>query len=777
MYVYILICIYQLGIDRGTFLGTVQKYIGMDPFSKLFRGRGMLKKLVSSAKIMEKVVKDVVEKRIHTGERKNDILDIMLNAKDPVSGEKLSLQSVGEQLVTFLIAGHETTSGLLSFTWYLLSQNPEIERKVIAEVDHVLGRDMDRTIEWKDVSNLKYLDLVFKESLRLYPTAPAFSKVALRDFKYGKYIIKKGLNFMVNVWGLHRNPKCWENPEVCDPMRFASWKERHPGSYFPFGSGQRSCIGMQFALVEAKIVVAMILRRYRVVCPSSYKLGLTFLLTIKPSNLLMTLQPRDPKENISSEMIDLDAMKEEYNRSLEAETNEKNEHSSAPILSLPPKNENKILSKYPFHIYYGSNMGAASAFASRIYEKCNKLNLNGCLGELDDFVMDSTNIFSKSDCSPSVIIIVTSTYNGNPPDNAKKFHSYIKNIKINSSIFQNIHFAVFGCGNTQWAASYQAMPTFCDENLATYGGNRLLERGYANADGIFEEAFDKWEIELWSKITPNSSVTVDDVNKIEECIYKLTEMKDVDVGRGENLSIGFNDDKTRELQIIQNKEMLKISKSEDIRSTRFIKLQLPLTVSYKAGDHLGIWPVNPTIQVESLCKRLNWNPDMCIIITKRAPSDSRIGSRIGGKPDVRNLGISLDGYDKTVPYPLDSILTLRKLLTSFLDINGPLNRKAVLILSRNSECPPEVKVLSQISSSLSYFKESKISSLKMNILEVLNEYKSIFISPSTLLSILNPLKLRYYSISSSPLLDGANFVDITVGKLTWVDKDSARHQV
>jgi cytochrome P450/NADPH-cytochrome P450 reductase len=119
------------------------------------------------------------------------------------------------------VAGHETTSGMLSFALYLLSQNEEFETKALAEVDKVIGRDLTSTIEWKHVAQLKYLDMIFKEALRLYPTAPGFYKMALRDCSYGKYTIKKGTAFVNLAWGLHRNPRCWPEPERFNPERFA----------------------------------------------------------------------------------------------------------------------------------------------------------------------------------------------------------------------------------------------------------------------------------------------------------------------------------------------------------------------------------------------------------------------------------------------------------------------------------------------------------------------------------------------------------------------------
>jgi cytochrome P450/NADPH-cytochrome P450 reductase len=230
----------------------------------------------------------VADRRRHPlPDGQHDILDTMLEATDSQTGERLSDENIRYQLVTFLIAGHETTSGLLTFTLYELLKHPEILAKAQAHVDEVLG---NRAPRYEDLVKLTYLDQILKETLRLFPSAPAFSLQPLEDTVLGgRYPVKKGQPITVITYQLHRDPAVWgDEAETFDPDRFVFERaEALPkNAWKPFGNGQRSCIGRGFALQEATLFLAMMLQRFEVTAVDPhYQLKIKQTLTIKPEGL------------------------------------------------------------------------------------------------------------------------------------------------------------------------------------------------------------------------------------------------------------------------------------------------------------------------------------------------------------------------------------------------------------------------------------------------------------------------------------------------------------
>jgi cytochrome P450/NADPH-cytochrome P450 reductase len=220
----------------------------------------------------------------------------MLSGVDKKSGERLDDLNIRYQVITFLIAGHETTSGLLSFAIYFLLQNPEVLARAYEEVDRVLGPDPSGPPSYAQVNQLTYLDQVLKESLRLWPTAPVFALSPHKETMIGeRYRMKKPYQIVVLTPMLHRDPAVWgERAEVFDPANFSREAERRrpANAYKPFGNGQRACIGRQFALQEAALVLGMVLQRFKLIDHTGYRLQLKETLTIKPDGFRIRVRRR-----------------------------------------------------------------------------------------------------------------------------------------------------------------------------------------------------------------------------------------------------------------------------------------------------------------------------------------------------------------------------------------------------------------------------------------------------------------------------------------------------
>ncbi len=239
---------------------------------------------------MTNLVDEVVEARLEEGVESRDLLGLMLTEGHPMTGERLDRVNIRNQAITFVVAGHETTSGALSFALYYLTRHPELLAKARAEVDAVWG---DREPAFGDVAKLRHVRRCLDEAMRLWPTAPGYSREAREDVVLGgKHPMRKGDWVIVPLPLVHRDPAVWADPERFDPDRFepAAVKKRRAQAYKPFGTGERACIGRQFALHEAVLALGMVLQRYDFEADPSYELKIVESLTLKPSGF--TLRPR-----------------------------------------------------------------------------------------------------------------------------------------------------------------------------------------------------------------------------------------------------------------------------------------------------------------------------------------------------------------------------------------------------------------------------------------------------------------------------------------------------
>ncbi|MFJ5775536.1 cytochrome P450 [Streptomyces sp. NPDC093094] len=244
---------------------------------------------------LNRTVDDLVRARRTSGASGGgDLLDRMLDTAHPETGERLAARNVRHQVITFLVAGHETTSGALSFALHHLALHPEAAARARAEVDRVWGAT--GAPGYEQVARLRYVRRVLDESLRLWPTAPAFAREARQDTVLaGTHPMRRGAWALVLVASLHRDPQVWgPDPERFDPDRFdaGAVRARPPHTFKPFGTGARACIGRQFALHEATLVLGLLLRRYELVPDPGYRLTVTERLTLMPDGLRLHLRPR-----------------------------------------------------------------------------------------------------------------------------------------------------------------------------------------------------------------------------------------------------------------------------------------------------------------------------------------------------------------------------------------------------------------------------------------------------------------------------------------------------
>jgi len=200
----------------------------------------------------------------------------------------MSDQQLRDEVLTLLLAGHETTANALSWTLFLLAQHPDTAANLQSEYRHVLR---GRLPQMDDLPQLPLTRMVIEESMRLYPPAWAVGRHALEADEIGGHTIPKGAYVMVFQYVTHRHPDFWEQPDAFDPERFAAERStgRHRFAYFPFGGGPRLCIGNQFALIEAQLILATILSRHQLLLSPTARVIPEPLVTLRPrGSLLMT---------------------------------------------------------------------------------------------------------------------------------------------------------------------------------------------------------------------------------------------------------------------------------------------------------------------------------------------------------------------------------------------------------------------------------------------------------------------------------------------------------
>ncbi|HUS10086.1 MAG TPA: cytochrome P450 [Pyrinomonadaceae bacterium] len=234
------------------------------------------------ARDIDAIVYRIIDERRNSKRDEGDLLSMLLKATDE-DGSRLSNQQLRDEVMTIFLAGHETTALTLSWTWYLLAQNPETEKKFHAELDDELS---GRLPTMEDLPRLKYTEMIAKESMRLYPPAYALGREAINDCEIGGFRVPAGAQVFMFQWSTQRDARFFPEPETFAPER---WTPEFSASlpkyaYFPFGGGPRACIGNYFAMMEVILLLATIGQRFR------FSLVPDQAVTLMPA---MSLRPAD----------------------------------------------------------------------------------------------------------------------------------------------------------------------------------------------------------------------------------------------------------------------------------------------------------------------------------------------------------------------------------------------------------------------------------------------------------------------------------------------------
>ncbi|MGW0908931.1 bifunctional cytochrome P450/NADPH--P450 reductase [Streptomyces sp. NPDC002853] len=619
----------------------------------------------------------------------DDLLGLMLSAAHPGDGTTLDTANIRNQVITFLIAGHETTSGAMSFALYYLAKHPAVLDLVRREVDALWGDNPDPEPTFDDVGRLSYTRQVLNEALRLWPTAAAFGRHAREDTLLGGLIpLRKGQGVTVLAPMLHRQPVWGDNPELFDPARFTAEAEaaRSPHAFKPFGTGERACIGRQFALHEATMLLGMLVHRYRLHDHAGYRLTVKETLTLKPDGFTLTLTPRTAADRVHGALPGVTAA-----------------HSVADpdAAALPARVRPGTRALF----LHGSNYGTCRDFAAQLADEAASMGCETEVAPLDEYAGALPR--------DRPVIITAASYNGRPTDDATAFASWLDGAADTTA--DDVAYAVLGVGDRNWAATYQHVPTRFDERLAELGGTRLLERTAADASGDLGGAVREFTARLRGALlerygdldapaAPDSTVSSD--------AYEVRE-----------LTGGPLDALAARHGLVP----MTVSEAHDLtapghpRTKRFVRLALPEGTTYRTGDHLTVLPVNDPALVERAAAALGVDLDAVLDIRASRP---------------RRDGLAVDRP-----------LTVRQLLAHHVELQDRPTAEQLAVLAAANPCPPERAELAALASD-----DGARAGDGRTLLELVEACPALrgALEWRRLLDVLTPLRPRHYSVSSSP---------------------------
>ncbi|RDA84463.1 hypothetical protein CP532_0075 [Ophiocordyceps camponoti-leonardi (nom. inval.)] len=643
--------------------------------------------------MLEKITKDLLQDRLRNPSDKPDLLNAMINGKDSKTGEKLSEDTIVSNMITFLIAGHETTSGLLSFLFFELLQHPEALKEATKEVDTVIGTG---PVEVDHMSKLPYIEACLRETLRLHPTAPAFTLEAKGDqVLNGEYLVKDKESCQIMLMRLHRDPEVYgPDAEEFRPSRMygENFAKLPPNCWKPFGNGSRGCIGRPFAWQEAILAVAMILQTFHLSKASpSYQLKIRTTLTIKPADFYIRARLRDPKQ------LDGMSMLGGNNTAAAAAESDKGRRGDGKSDASATKAAGGKKNLTPLWVLYGSNTGTCEALAQALATEAPD---HGFQAEVKD--LDSAASALSAEI-PSVII--TASYEGQPPDNAAHFVEWLKS--ASKEEVKGVNYAVFGVGNQEWKDTYQRIPIVVDEGLTTAGAKAVVPRAAVDVarGNIFDAFYDWMTKSLWPALGKTYG--------------KKDEAADDDL-KGFNIEVGTE---TRSKMLRQDVVAAEVSETRLLtkvgaaRKKRHIAINLPSGLTYRAGDYLAVLPVNPLSTIRRVMKRFQLPWDATIRIEAGRPTS----------------------------LPTGQTLTATSILANLVELSQPVSGRVANGLAKTI---PEENLANELRQRVL---NEDFQANNVTLLDLLEDYPSAAFSMGQFLACVPAMRIRQYSISSTPL--------------------------
>ncbi|BCJ75082.1 NADPH--cytochrome P450 reductase [Catellatospora sp. IY07-71] len=663
------------------------------------------KRYRENIQLMQELVESVIkDRREGRGSGEEDLLGLMLEATDTETGKLLADDNVRDQVLTFLIAGHETTSGLLSFATYSLMRNPHVLAQAYTEVDRLLPGDT--VPDYDTIMKLDVIPRILDETLRIWAPIPAFGKAPLEDAVIGgRYLLKKGTRVNILEGPLHTHPKAWERPEEFDIDRWLpeNRAKHHPHAYKPFGNGVRACIGRQFALTEARLALALVLQKFKFSDTGDYRMDVREALTRKPGDFELVVRTRQEHERTVFGAADL-------------QTDDTQAQAAVSGVGVN------------LTVAYGSSLGSCEDLARTIADR----------GERSGFGTTLTSLDELGDNLPTegLLVVVAGSYNGKAPDNAQRFDDLI-GVGLAEGSLADVRFALLGAGNTQWVATYQAFPKRIEQALLAAGATPVIERGVADAAGDFDGMATRWMNTLWATLAEQYAADTSDHGAPRYQVQLLTEA---------DVRPAIVSAQAYPLTVVANEELVSDPTGlwdfqiEPPRpSAKSLTVELAEGVTYATGNHLAVFAKNEPALVKRALARLGVEHDQVL----------RLDQPGGGRTHL----------------PVGTPVTAGLLVTEFLELQDVATRSQIQTLAQHTACPwtrPQLEAYTADTEEAEQRYQEEILGKRVSVLGLLERFAAIDLPLAAFLAMMGPIRPRFYSISSSPLADPRH-VRLTVG--------------
>lgn len=613
----------------------------------------------------------------------DDLLVLMLRPEAD-GNPRLDHDLVRNQILTFMVAGQDTTSTLMPTALYSIVKNPAVLHRACLEVDALFGPDDDHVPAFDEIGKLTYIRQIVDETLRLSPPVREFDRMALADTVIGgQYPVRKGEVVTVTNSALHRQPEWGDNVDMFDPDRFdAERAAGRPVNLFkPFGTGARSCIGRQFALHEATMALATLVHRYRFLDVEHYQLRTHSDLLRKPIGFHLELARRTPAER----------------------------RHAGPAPQAAPAARPRALAApgSKVTVLHGSNLGNCRSLAQQLGDEATDLGYQTTVAALD----------TAAGALPTegALVVIAASYNGQPTDDARQFVEWLDD--PGTSAQPAVPYAVLGVGDRNWAETYQSVPKHIAERFAELVGAPLIPRCEADTSGDFAGTVEEFSATLWGALAGASGAPVAtdgagaDGTVGGELLYDL---------RAIDGPVTTAIDARFEVQpaIVLDNVALVDGDGAMGNAKRLIRIALPDNLEYQTGDHLTVLPDNSPEVVEEVAELLELHLDRRISVNPRRSTRRAIA--------------------------IDREVSVRELLTHFIELRRPASRSQLLRLAAANPCVPEKVALTELA--------ENPETRAMSITECLAEYAATELSRAEQLELFEPMSTRHYSIASSARL-------------------------
>jgi cytochrome P450/NADPH-cytochrome P450 reductase len=735
----------------------------------------------------------LVRARMHTGPlgQQTDLLSRLVSTPDPETGELLDAQTVRDQILMHLSNGFNGPSITGAWLAHILATRPDVEEKVLAEIDAITGGDPDYDLRYDDLMTMTYTTQVIKETLRIYPPMPVTIRRSLKEGTLGRYRLRKDDIILVGTLAAQRDPRYWgPDPGRFDPDQFAMEKvvDRPRHAFIPFSIGKRQCMAQEVTFMMLRVVMFEICKHYRLRPVPGTTVAKNTIVTTKPAAVPIIVVPRQPGRLPRWPAAPLDRQAAVPERPVAV--------PAAPVPAGDWGEPTEIPATSAYRhlvIAYGSNFGANKELAERFAERSH------FHGYTSDVITLNELAESAPPTRPWLLVVMTSTYTSNPPPNAAAFKVLLDRTQPGTAAWRRCRYLVWGLGNSQWNA-FLAFPRHLHRKLAELGATPLADFAYGDVGSpVWERVHADWNGQVWpvllelsgarpteaaaARAAEESAATgaltrADSNTAMHKSLYagdaqpepgaqgasvssimrimSSRSRKWATPARGQAGRPDESGSQRRGLVAptiltnaagIQTFEVRAIALRElqpagTPKRTRHLEVSLPPSVRYRVGDHIGVCPKNDEDRVERLAGRLGAALDSIFMV-----------------PRTMNVRVAPKGV----------ALQVRNVLTNLVDITGrPTEALLGLLISKATDAGERSRlagiraVLADPAGPPTALRAS-IDGGGYDVLGLLDEFWSCSLNIFELLQVIQPLRPRYYSASSSPRAHGDGVAHLTVG--------------